>query len=310
MESFVCIGNRYINIFTKTILYGFSSDIYYRDRNWFLHVGSHQQRSHKKQAHFPCFRNIVLHLSLPFPNHSLGSFSRFSFRFPARRSCFGVDYHCNFRTLVIFSLKNPECVSADCSLNETNCSPSGIDSITTHQKHELQSRDASLFPMITLKNVTLRRSAKVLSTASTPPSTPENMSGWWGAMARANRAFSHCSTAPCTKTGATSSFRRSGACRRWPRPLPRTDEPATDFVVAGDTRLMEVQARLAQAEADDDGMALAHAYTDLHDAGSHDAVPRAQALILGLGFKVSLNWTNPSTALPAAGACACSSPAR
>ncbi|TXH56912.1 MAG: ATP-binding cassette domain-containing protein, partial [Burkholderiaceae bacterium] len=32
--------------------------------------------------------------------------------------------------------------------------------------------------------------------------------------------------------------------------------------------------------------ALAHAYTDLADAGEHDAVPRAQALILGLGFKV------------------------
>jgi ATP-binding cassette subfamily F protein 3 len=33
-------------------------------------------------------------------------------------------------------------------------------------------------------------------------------------------------------------------------------------------------------------MELAHAYTDLADAGEHDAVPRAQALILGLGFKV------------------------
>jgi ATP-binding cassette subfamily F protein 3 len=32
-------------------------------------------------------------------------------------------------------------------------------------------------------------------------------------------------------------------------------------------------------------MALAHAYTELADAGEHDAVPRAQALILGLGFK-------------------------
>ncbi|MDQ1260408.1 MAG: ATP-binding cassette, subfamily er 3 [Pseudomonadota bacterium] len=69
--------------------------------------------------------------------------------------------------------------------------------------------------------------------------------------------------------------------------MPETDESATDFVVAGDTRLGELQANLARAEADDDGMAIAHAYTDLHDAGSHDAVPRAQALILGLGFKVS-----------------------
>jgi ATP-binding cassette subfamily F protein 3 len=39
-------------------------------------------------------------------------------------------------------------------------------------------------------------------------------------------------------------------------------------------------------------MAIAHAYTDLHDAGEHDAVPRAQALILGLGFKVA-SWTSP-----------------
>ena len=69
--------------------------------------------------------------------------------------------------------------------------------------------------------------------------------------------------------------------------MPETDQPATEFVVAGDTRLMEVQAQLAEAEAADDGMAIAHAYTDLHDAGANDAVPRAQALILGLGFKVS-----------------------
>ena len=32
-------------------------------------------------------------------------------------------------------------------------------------------------------------------------------------------------------------------------------------------------------------MAIAHAYTDLADAGEHDAVSRAQALIQGLGFK-------------------------
>src|SRR5205085_12506513 len=33
--------------------------------------------------------------------------------------------------------------------------------------------------------------------------------------------------------------------------------------------------------------AIAHAHVDLGDAGEHDAVPRAQALILGLGFKVA-----------------------
>lgn len=34
----------------------------------------------------------------------------------------------------------------------------------------------------------------------------------------------------------------------------------------------------------DAGMAVGQAHADLHDAGIHDAVPRAQALILGLGF--------------------------
>jgi ABC-type polar amino acid transport system ATPase subunit len=34
-------------------------------------------------------------------------------------------------------------------------------------------------------------------------------------------------------------------------------------------------------------MRMAHAYMALHDAGAHDAEARAQALILGLGFKVA-----------------------
>jgi ATP-binding cassette, subfamily F, member 3 len=75
--------------------------------------------------------------------------------------------------------------------------------------------------------------------------------------------------------------------------MPETEDGATEFVVGGDTRLVELREQLAAAEAGheadpddhDLGMALAHAYTDLADAGEHDAVPRAQALILGLGFK-------------------------
>jgi ATP-binding cassette, subfamily F, member 3 len=74
--------------------------------------------------------------------------------------------------------------------------------------------------------------------------------------------------------------------------MPETAESATDFVLAGDTRLMELRAALARAEAAGDrdphdhehGMEIAHLHSDLADAGEHDAVPRAQSLILGLGF--------------------------
>jgi ATP-binding cassette subfamily F protein 3 len=58
-------------------------------------------------------------------------------------------------------------------------------------------------------------------------------------------------------------------------------------VLGGDTRLAELRATLHAAELAEDGMAMAHVYVDLADAGEHDAVPRAQSLILGLGFKTS-----------------------
>jgi ATP-binding cassette subfamily F protein 3 len=68
--------------------------------------------------------------------------------------------------------------------------------------------------------------------------------------------------------------------------MPETDQPASDFVLEGDTRLAELRQRLVAAEASGDGMEMAHVYTDLADAGDHDALPRAEALILGLGFRV------------------------
>ena len=69
--------------------------------------------------------------------------------------------------------------------------------------------------------------------------------------------------------------------------MPETSESATDFVLAGDTRLQHAQAELCAAEASGDGMAMAHAHALLHDAGAHDAMARAQTLILGLGFQAN-----------------------
>jgi ATP-binding cassette subfamily F protein 3 len=67
--------------------------------------------------------------------------------------------------------------------------------------------------------------------------------------------------------------------------MPETDQGATDFVLAGDTALAEAEAELARAEASDDGHAMAHAHEAISEAGGFDARPRAQAMLLGLGFK-------------------------
>ncbi|OYD60566.1 UNVERIFIED_ORG: ABC transporter family protein [Burkholderia sp. CF145] len=55
--------------------------------------------------------------------------------------------------------------------------------------------------------------------------------------------------------------------------MPETEQSATDFVVEGDTVLLAAHAEVAAAEASDDGMRMAHAYMDLHDAVAHDAPP-------------------------------------
>ncbi|MEO8924954.1 MAG: ATP-binding cassette domain-containing protein [Caldimonas sp.] len=67
--------------------------------------------------------------------------------------------------------------------------------------------------------------------------------------------------------------------------MPETDQGATDFVLAGDTRLAAANAALLAAEASNDGHAMADAHHAISDAGGFDARPRAQAMLLGLGFK-------------------------
>jgi len=67
--------------------------------------------------------------------------------------------------------------------------------------------------------------------------------------------------------------------------MPETEDSATDFVLEGDIPLMEAQRELAAAEAAEDGEAMAHAHMVIGEAGGFDARARAQALLMGLGFK-------------------------
>ncbi|MGP1630798.1 MAG: ABC-F family ATP-binding cassette domain-containing protein [Giesbergeria sp.] len=141
--------------------------------------------------------------------------------------------------------------------------------------------------MITLKNVILRRGAKVLLDRVNATINPGEHVGLVGRNGAGKSSLFALFNGGLHEDGGDFFIPTQWRMSQVAQDMPETDEPATDFVVAGDTRLMEVQAQLVVAEAADDGMAIAHAYTDLHDAGAHDSVPRAQALILGLGFKVS-----------------------
>jgi len=147
--------------------------------------------------------------------------------------------------------------------------------------------------MITLKNVVLRRSAKLLLDGANATINPTERVGLVGRNGAGKSTLFALFNKTLHEDGGDFSLPKQWRMSQVAQDMPETDQGATDFVVGGDTRLVELRDALALIEAAyeadpndaDLGMALAHAYTDLADAGEHDAVPRAQALILGLGFK-------------------------
>jgi ATP-binding cassette subfamily F protein 3 len=139
--------------------------------------------------------------------------------------------------------------------------------------------------MITLKDVTLRRGTKVvLDTASVTIQPGENV-GLVGRNGAGKSSLFALLTNRLGNDGGDVYMPPRWRVGEVAQNMPETDDGATDYVLEGDTRLMEAQALLTAAEASDDGHAIADAHQALADAGSFDARPRAQALLMGLGFK-------------------------
>jgi len=141
--------------------------------------------------------------------------------------------------------------------------------------------------MITLNNVSLRRGAKLLLDKATVTLNPGEKVGLVGRNGAGKSTLFALLNGSLHEDGGDFSIPKIWRMAQVAQNMPETDESATDFVIAGDTRLIELRQALVAAELAEDGMAMAHAHVDLADAGEHDAISRAQSLILGLGFKVS-----------------------
>ena len=141
--------------------------------------------------------------------------------------------------------------------------------------------------MISLRNIVLRRGARVLLDSASVTINPGEKVGLVGRNGAGKSTLFALLNRTLSEDGGEFFIPPQWRMGQVAQHMPETDDPATKFVMEGDTRLTELNAQLAAAEESGDGMAIAHAYSDLYDAGSHDAESRAQALILGLGFKVS-----------------------
>ena len=141
--------------------------------------------------------------------------------------------------------------------------------------------------MITLKNVTLRRSAKVLLDGASVTLNPGEKVGLVGRNGAGKSTLFALLNGTLHEDGGEYFIPSQWRMGQVAQDMPETEQSATDFVIEGDTVLNDARAEVQAAEASEDGERLGNAYMALYDAGEHDAAARAQALILGLGFKTT-----------------------
>ena len=141
--------------------------------------------------------------------------------------------------------------------------------------------------MINLKNVVLRRGAKVILDSASVNLNPGEKVGLVGRNGAGKSSLFAMLNGTLHEDGGEFYIPAQWRMSQVAQDMPETEQSATSYVIEGDVVLQASQAEVDAADASGDGDRMAHAYMDLYDAGAHDAPARAQALILGLGFKVS-----------------------
>lgn len=144
--------------------------------------------------------------------------------------------------------------------------------------------------MISLKNITLRRAAKVLLQDCSVTIQPGEKVALVGRNGAGKSSLFALLTGQLHEDKGDFFMPSGWRMAQVLQHMPETQETATEFVLTGDTRLMELNEELAHWEQHEDqdtaGNHIAELYSQLDHAGAHDARARAQALILGLGFSV------------------------
>ncbi|HEX5388903.1 MAG TPA: ATP-binding cassette domain-containing protein, partial [Burkholderiaceae bacterium] len=133
-------------------------------------------------------------------------------------------------------------------------------------------------------NVTLRRGTKVVLDSASATLNPGEKVGLVGRNGAGKSSLFALLTGVLHEDSGDFSIPAQWRMAQVAQDMPETEQAATRFVVEGDTTLLAAEQEVAAAEESGDGERMAHAYMALHDAGAHDSVSRAQALLMGLGF--------------------------
>ena len=139
--------------------------------------------------------------------------------------------------------------------------------------------------MITVRDVTLRRGAKVVLQGTSLTLNPGEKASLVGRNGAGKSSLFSLLTGRLHADAGEVEIPPRWQVGEVAQHMPETADGATDFVLEGDLPLQRAQGALRAAEAADDGHAMAEAHAALEEAGAFDARARAQALLLGLGFR-------------------------
>ena len=138
--------------------------------------------------------------------------------------------------------------------------------------------------MITLRNLRLRRGAKLLLDGIDVGIPPGAHVGVVGPNGCGKSSFFALFTGALHPDGGDLEVPPSWIVAHVAQEFPASDQPAIEYVVDGDAELRAIEADLAAAEAANDGERIAHMHDRYGAIDGYAAQARAAALLAGLGF--------------------------
>ena len=138
--------------------------------------------------------------------------------------------------------------------------------------------------MIRFSNLTLARGAKVLLEATDATLNPGDRVGLIGANGSGKSSLFALLRGELHADKGDAEFPPGWRIAHVAQETPAIDRPAVDYAMDGDVVLRDLEKQLKKAETDDDGHLIGELHTRLADADAYTVRPRAEQLLIGLGF--------------------------
>jgi ATP-binding cassette subfamily F protein 3 len=140
--------------------------------------------------------------------------------------------------------------------------------------------------VIRLSRISLRRGAKLLLEDADLALNPGERAGLIGANGSGKSSLFALLRGELHSDKGDVDLPRHWRIAHVAQETPALERPAVEYVIDGDANLRGLQQRLSWAESAGNGHLMGELHAALADADVYTARPRAEALLLGLGFKV------------------------